>query len=149
MSADSARTAQDCAFCRVGRGDDTSVQPVCEGSTWVAFFPIEPATPGHTLVIPREHVPDFWRLPLPLASDLSAAAIRVGNAIVRALSPAGMNLITSSGEAAEQTVFHVHLHIVPRWTDDGFGRIWPPERAMNPAIKEDYAERVRRECGHG
>ena len=75
------------------------------------------------------------------------AAIRVGRAINLALAPEGMNLITSSGKAAEQSVFHLHLHVVPRWFKDGFGRIWPPEKPMDEALKEDTAERVRAACG--
>ena len=108
-----------------------SVEIVCEGATWVAFFPLEPATPGHTLVIPRLHVSDLWRVEPALGSDLMQAVIRVGQAVTVTLNPDGMNLITSSGSAAEQTVFHLHLHVVPRWRNDAIGKIWPPEKPMS------------------
>ena len=49
-----------CAFCAIAQGADRSVEILCEGDTWIAFFPETPATPGHTLVIPRTHVPDLW-----------------------------------------------------------------------------------------
>lgn len=137
----------ECSFCRIAHGDDAAIEIICQGADWVAFFPPEPATPGHTLVIPRAHVPDFWSLDAPLAAELTATAIRVGRAISTAVEPEGMNLITSSGSAAEQTVFHVHLHVVPRWRQDGFGRIWPPERPMAEEMHEDVAERVRSACG--
>lgn len=55
-----------------------------------------------------------------------------------------MNLITSSGTAAEQSVFHLHLHIVPRWFDDGFGEIWPPIDPTPPKAMDDVAARIRR-----
>jgi histidine triad (HIT) family protein len=135
-----------CDFCRIARDDDASVAVVCEAESWVAFFPPEPATPGHTLIIPRAHVPDIWALDPPLGADLMAAVVRVGRAVQHAVTPEGMNLISSSGEAAEQTVFHLHLHVVPRWHNDGFGRIWPPEKPMDEAAREGLADLVRAAC---
>lgn len=138
--------ADECDFCAIARGDDRSVEVVCDGEGWVAFFPLEPATPGHTLVIPRMHVPDLWRIEPPLGAELMAAVIRVGRAIEEALAPEGMNLITSAGGAAEQTVFHLHLHVVPRWRRDGFGRIWPLEAKYEDADLEHVADRIREAC---
>jgi histidine triad (HIT) family protein len=77
-----------------------------------------------------------------------AAVIQVGRAIDRALKPDGMNLITSAGETAEQTVFHLHLHIVPRWKRDGFGRIWPAEGKFEDADLENVADRIREACAN-
>jgi histidine triad (HIT) family protein len=137
---------QACPFCAIARGEEPSAELICEGSEWVAFFPVEPATPGHTLVIPRAHGPNLWVLEPNLASTLMQAVIRVGRAIETALDPQGMNLITSSGTVAEQSIFHVHLHVVPRWADDGFGPIWPPERTMATRVKQDAAVRIRQAC---
>jgi histidine triad (HIT) family protein len=147
VTAASDVSAEHCDFCSIARGDDSSVEIVCRGETWVAFFPLKPATPGHTLVIPRAHVSDLWTAETSLASDLMAAVIRVGRAIETALSPEGMNLITSSGEAAEQTVYHLHLHVVPRWREDGFGEIWPPKRELPGVDLEGVADRIREACG--
>jgi histidine triad (HIT) family protein len=74
------------------------------------------------------------------------AVIRVGRAINQALMPEGMNLITSAGETAEQTVFHLHLHLVPRWHRDGFGPIWPIEGKYEDADMENVASRIREAC---
>lgn len=137
----------DCDFCRIARAEDTSVEILCEADNWLAFFPLNPATPGHTLVIPRVHVSDLWQVETTLGSDLMAAVIKVGRAIDAALTPQGMNLITSAGEAAEQTVFHLHLHVVPRWRMDGFGRIWPTDRRYEDARLGDVANRIRSACG--
>ena len=136
----------DCEFCTIALGRDHSVEVVCEGENWIAFFPLSPATPGHTLVIPREHVADLWQVNPSLATELMVAVIRVGRAINQALLPEGMNLITSAGETAEQTVFHLHLHLVPRWRRDGFGRIWPVEVKYEDANLEDVADRIRAAC---
>lgn len=138
--------AEDCEFCSIAQGDDDSAEVVCEGETWVAFFPLKPATPGHTLVIPRQHVSDLWSVDPSLGADLMTAAIQVGRAIQVALTPEGMNLITSSGEAADQTIFHLHLHVVPRYHEDGFGHIWPPKQDLGDIDMEGVADRVREAC---
>jgi histidine triad (HIT) family protein len=145
MSAQS----DSCPFCAIARGDDASAQVICEGASWIAFFPLDPATAGHTLVVPRRHYPDLWSAGPELAAELMEGSLRVGRAINDAMQPEGMNLITSSGEAAEQTVFHLHLHLVPRWKRDGFGRIWPPDKPFAEAAKEDAADRIRRACHPG
>lgn len=136
----------DCDFCRIARAEDNSVEVVCEADSWLAFFPLNPATPGHTLVIPRTHVSDLWQVETALGSDLMAAVIKVGRAIEAVLTPQGMNLITSAGETAEQTVFHLHLHVVPRWRMDGFGRIWPTDRQYENKELGDIANRIRSAC---
>ena len=140
------RSSEECDFCAIARGTDSSAEIVCEEESWVAFFPLEPATPGHTLVIPREHVSDLWEIKGPLGDELMHASMRVGRAIRMALQPDGMNLITSAGRAAEQTVFHLHIHVVPRWQKDGFGHIWPPKGRYEDANLEPVADRIREAC---
>ena len=136
----------NCEFCQISHGLDETARIVCEAEDWVAFFPTDPATPGHTLVIPRHHVPDVWSLGPKLGTDLMSAVIKIGRAIEIALQPEGMNLISSSGAVAEQTVNHVHLHVVPRWRSDGIDRIWPPTHKMPERLKDDVADQVRAAC---
>jgi histidine triad (HIT) family protein len=131
-----------CDFCEIAAGR-ADAEVVAEGDRWVAFFPLEPATPGHTLVIPKEHVKDLWDASLDVARDLMGAVVQVGRAINSALQPDGMNLISSAGRAAEQTVPHLHLHVVPRWSADGFGEIWPSKTPTSRAVKEDAAKQIR------
>lgn len=135
-----------CPFCAIARGEDDAPEAICEGKDWIAFFPLEPATPGHTLIIPRKHVPDLWQLEPALADALIQAAIDVGHSIRRAVRPEGMNLITSAGDAAEQTVSHLHLHLVPRWKRDGFGPIWPSESRYEDESLGEVAAAIRAEC---
>jgi histidine triad (HIT) family protein len=137
---------RDCPFCAIARGEDRPAHVICEDDGWIAFFPLKPAAAGHTLVIPRTHVADFWSSDSPTASDLVLAAKRVGAAINDALSPDGFNLITSAGSAAEQTVFHLHLHVVPRWDGDSFGPIWAGSEVSDDVDLDDVAERIRRSC---
>lgn len=141
---------EGCAFCAIAAGEDTTPEVVCEGEDWLAFFPIDPATPGHTLVVPRRHVENLWDAEQPLRAALIDAVVDVGRAITAALQPDGMNLITSAGSAAEQTVFHLHLHVVPRWQRDDFGQIWPIEgKQYSETRLDDAASRIRAACDSG
>lgn len=74
------------------------------------------------------------------------ATVQVGKAIREALSPDGMNVINSVGEAAQQTVYHVHFHLVPRWHGDHIGNIWPPSEPWSEAVKDEVADRIRAAC---
>jgi len=130
----------------IARGQDAAAEILCESDDWVAFFPLRPATPGHTLVIPRVHVADLWDAPPALASELMTGVVRLGRAIQSALAPEGMNLISSSGAIAEQTVYHLHLHVVPRWRNDGFGHIWPPKHESPATDLREIAQRIRAAC---
>jgi histidine triad (HIT) family protein len=133
---------ENCPFCHIVAGD-APAELIAEAETWVAFFPLAPATPGHTLVVPRLHVADLWAADPDLVCDLARGAHLIGRAIETALAPDGMNLISSSGSVAEQSVFHLHLHVVPRRHDDGFGEIWPPTSASEPEALEETANSIR------
>ena len=74
------------------------------------------------------------------------AVIEVGRAIESALTPDGLNLISSSGEEAEQTIYHLHLHVVPRYRGDEFGEIWPSKRGLPGVDLKGVAERIRESC---
>ena len=76
-----------CAFCDIAKGHGPQTELVWRSERWVAFFPLDPATPGHTLVIPRTHVPDLWLADFKLGGELMLAAIQVGRAIQSALKP--------------------------------------------------------------
>lgn len=132
-----------CPFCRIVADADPQANVVGRGRDWVAFLPLEPATRGHTLVVPRMHVRNFWEASPALAADMAAACLRVGNALRELLSPEGMNLITSAGEAAEQTVFHLHIHVVPRWHGDAIGALWPSAAEGGDPVSPDLVRSLR------
>lgn len=117
----------DCPFCRIVNKVDPDVREVYRDQSAVVFFPDEPAALGHTLVVPRRHIPDIWSVDPELAGELGKVTVTVASAVRRAMRPDGLNIIQSNGEAASQTVMHLHIHIVPRWNNDSIGRIWPPE----------------------
>jgi histidine triad (HIT) family protein len=133
----------DCPFCAAAAGQ-TVTPVVFETEAALAFAPINPAARGHTMVIPRKHVPDIWALEPADAAPLTEAVLQVAHAIRAALQPDGLNVLTSAGAAATQTVMHLHIHLVPRWHDDDFGRIWPdPGPGLTDAEIKTTAAEIR------
>lgn len=135
----------NCPFCEIASREDPDAREVYRDDKTVAFFPVEPAALGHTLVIPRRHVADIWELGDELACRLSMVTLNAARAIRRAMQPDGLNIIQSNGAAATQTVFHLHVHVVPRWEGDAIGRIWPPETNYSEDAKNDAWELIRSE----
>ena len=107
-----------CTFCRIAAGK-APAEIVQEWEDALAFVPLNPVTPGHVLVIPRTHVPDATTVPAVTATTMTAAV-----EVARQCYPC--NLITSAGREASQTVFHLHIHVVPRRAGDGLALPWTP-----------------------
>lgn len=140
--------SEACEFCDIVDRDDPDVREVFRDENVVAFFPTEPAVLGHVLVVPRRHVPDIWALDPDEAAQLSRAALLLADAVRDAVRPEGLNVIQSNGEAATQTIKHLHVHLVPRFDGDGMGPIWPKETDYSQESKErtmlDVREAARR-----
>ncbi len=113
-----------CVFCKIVKSGSYKFK-VYEDEHTFAFFPDEPIVPGHTLVIPKDHVVDLLVIDEKIAHYVMNSVLKVGNAIRSSLKPDGLNLVQSSGKAAGQKVFHIHFHLVPRWNDDAIGELWP------------------------
>lgn len=125
----------DCIFCAIA----TSRAPasiVFEDEATLAFLDINPITRGHTLVIPREHCPDLFALSPAVGGLVMTTAAKVAGALREELKPDGLNILQSNGRAAGQTVFHFHLHLVPRWRDDG---LFLPRHALARASRSELA----------
>lgn len=141
-------TGEPCSFCRILDGFDPDAQVVGEDEHWLAFFPLQPATRGHTLVVPRVHVRDYWQADAEVVAGLAVACRRVGRALFDELRPDGMNLITSAGSAAEQSILHLHMHVVPRWERDGLGSLWPEETPADDRASSELTAAVRKAFDH-
>ena len=115
----------DCLFCRIVRGE-IPARIVREDERTVAFMDINPATRGHSLVIPRAHAADVTEID---ADDLAACALAAQDLAGRALDRLGadgVNLMNSCRSAAWQTVFHFHVHVIPRYAGDPLVLPWKP-----------------------
>ena len=109
----------DCVFCGIVAGTIPSVT-VDETSDTISFMDINPVNPGHVLTIPKRHAVDMWGMDADEFAALSAAAHGVARRVREVLSPDGVNIFMANGPAAGQTVFHAHLHTIPRWPGDGW-----------------------------
>jgi histidine triad (HIT) family protein len=118
----------DCIFCAIAAGE-APAQVLDSDEHTVAFMDINPATRGHALVIPRRHSRDLTEIDPEDLARTTAAAQRLTARIGEALAPDGFNLINASGAAAWQTVFHFHIHVVPRYEDDPLQLPWIPRGA--------------------
>lgn len=134
---------EDCPFCEIVQRDDPDVREIYRDAGVVAFSPTEPAALGHTLIVPKSHIADIWGLDNRATCDLAIGITKLAWAIKRAVHPDGLNVIQSNGEAATQTVMHVHFHLVPRWYGDKIGRIWPPETNYSEGQKDVVYDAIR------
>ena len=129
----------DCLFCKIAAGELPSTR-VYEDERVVAIMDIFPATRGHVLVIPRAHATDLHDVS---AADLTAAALaaqRLAGRAVRGLGAAGVTILQSNGAAAWQTVFHYHVHVIPRYEGDPLVLPWRPATApTDPAELVDIS----------
>ncbi|RNA68714.1 HIT family protein [Alteribacter keqinensis] len=117
-------TVDDCIFCKIIRGEIPAAK-VYEDENAVAFFDISQVTKGHTLVIPKNHVENIFEMEAETSSTLFATVPKIANALKAEFEPAGLNILNNNGKQAGQSVFHYHLHLIPRYgKGDGFGAVW-------------------------
>jgi histidine triad (HIT) family protein len=131
----------DCLFCGIVAGDVPS-QIVDSDEHTVAFMDINPATRGHALVVPRAHAADLMEISDDDLERTMVAARRLARKLEAALDPDGFNVLNACRPAAWQTVFHYHLHVIPRYDDDPLKLPWIPRGAPEEEIAA-IAERVR------
>ncbi len=116
----------DCLFCKIVAGEVPSTR-VHEDDRTIAFMDINPATRGHLLVIPREHATDVRDIPTEDLHAVLDVVQRLARTMEDKLGADGVNLLNSTGRAAWQTVFHFHLHVIPRYDNDPLRLPWQPE----------------------
>jgi histidine triad (HIT) family protein len=132
-----------CVFCEIVHGTHASL--VWEDDLTVAFLDLRQFHPGHTLVIPRQHISDARELDHALGAALMASVARVTRAVSAAFPNQGLSIWHSIGEAADQEVPHLHMHVHPRLLDDGMLRIYPSAAAVVPdkTVRDNYAATLR------
>jgi histidine triad (HIT) family protein len=115
----------DCLFCKIVAGEVPS-QRIAEDEKTVSFMDINPATRGHALVIPKAHAASLLEIEPDDLKAVALAAQRLAKRVPERLGADGVNLINSCGAAAWQTVFHFHLHVIPRYAHDPLKLPWTP-----------------------
>ena len=126
----------DCVFCDIIAGT-TPASFVYQDDLCSAFMDIQPVNAGHVLVIPKRHAPSLAELPHETGGEMFKIAQRIAHAVRQSgVRCDGVNLFLADGAAAFQEVCHVHLHIIPRYSDDGFRLVFPPGYSALPQRSE-------------
>jgi histidine triad (HIT) family protein len=129
---------RNCVFCAIVSGV-APASVVHEDDDLIAFCDLMPVNRGHVLVVPKRHATNLAELPAETGALMFPLAQRLAAGIRRSLRPDGVNLLLADGQAAGQTVFHVHLHVIPRLVEDGFvlhGKVRPATRSDLDQVAE-------------
>ena len=114
----------ECIFCKIVTGEIPAAK-VYENEHVFAFLDISQVTKGHTLVIPKIHKENVYELTPEIAKNLFETVPAIANALKSEYEPIGLNVVNNNGELAGQSVFHFHMHLIPRYgKGDGFGAVW-------------------------
>ncbi|GFI50689.1 MAG: HIT family protein [Dorea sp.] len=126
---------ENCIFCKLANGDIPTAT-LYEDEDFRVILDASPASKGHALIIPKEHYANLYELSDELASKVLVLAKKMITKLTDILGCDGYNIVQNNGEAAGQTVFHFHLHMIPRSKDDGVGLGWK----MGELTEEDKGE---------
>lgn len=125
----------NCIFCKIANGEIPSTT-LYEDDDFRVILDLGPATRGHALLLPKEHYANLFELDDEVAAKALTVAKKVAAKMKEALGADGFNLVQNNGEAAGQTVFHFHMHLIPRYENDNAGILWTPGKTTS----EDMAE---------
>jgi histidine triad (HIT) family protein len=135
----------DCVFCKIVAKQIPAVV-VHEDEHTLAFMDIGQVNPGHVLVAVKKHADNIFALDDTQAAAVFRSAAKVARAIRDAFAPEGLSVYQANGTAAGQTVFHLHIHLVPRHEADGMALTWPVKKPPREKLV-DYAEKIRAKLG--
>ena len=125
----------NCIFCKILNGDIPS-RKVFEDDDFCVIMDVDPATKGHCLILPKEHYAKLLAMPDELAARVLPLAKKVAAHLQETLGCDGINLVQNNGETAGQTVFHFHMHLIPRYKEDGQKIGWNPGSPSQEELEE-------------
>ena len=125
----------NCIFCKIANGEIPS-KTLYEDETFRVIVDLGPAAKGHALILPKSHYADLYELPEDTAADAMILARKMAARITDRLQCDGFNLMQNNGETAGQTVFHFHMHLIPRYRDDGQKIGWIPGEPSAEELEE-------------
>ena len=126
---------EDCIFCKIANGEIPS-KTLYEDELFRVILDLNPATRGHALILPKDHAANLYDLPEETAAAVLVLAKKLGATMSGKLGCDGLNLVQNNGEAAGQTVSHFHLHMIPRYVNDGQTLGWIPGKATQEELEE-------------
>ena len=125
----------DCIFCKIANGEIPS-KTIYEDDKYRVILDLGPATKGHALILPKDHYANLYELPDENAAEVLVLAKKMATKMTSALGCDGFNIVQNNGETAGQTVFHFHMHLIPRYKDDNQVIGWNP---TSPSAEEQKA----------
>ncbi len=130
----------DCIFCKIVKGESPS-EKIYENDKVLSFLSIGPVNKGHALVISKTHYENIFDIPEELLKEVIAAVKKVSAAVMQATSAHGIVVSQNNHAPAGQVVFHLHFHVIPRYSHDGL-KLWPPKKYADSEFNI-YAEKIR------
>lgn len=134
----------NCIFCKIAAGEIPS-KTIYEDGTFRVILDISPATRGHALIIPKAHYANIYELPEDMAAAAMVLAKKLALHMSEILKCDGFNIIQNNGETAGQTVFHFHMHLIPRYQGDGVGLTWTPGE-LTEEVRDELLAKINDEC---
>jgi histidine triad (HIT) family protein len=132
----------DCIFCKLVAGQIPATR-VYEDAHTLAFMDLGHVNPGHVLVAVKKHAANLFELEEAQAEAVARACVKISKALKSAFEPEGLSVYQANGKAAGQTVFHYHVHLLPRHSGDGMELVWPVKNPPREKL-EGYAAKIRR-----
>ena len=126
---------EKCIFCKIANGEIPS-KTIYEDEEFRAILDLGPATKGHALILPKDHYANLFELPDEKAASVMQLAKKLGAQMKEKLQADGFNLVQNNGECAGQTVFHFHLHLIPRYENHGQKIAWKPPSPTQEQLEE-------------
>lgn len=130
----------NCIFCKIANGEISS-QTLYEDDTFRVILDLGPATKGHALILPKEHYANLYDLPEETAGEVMKLAKKMATEMTERLGCEGFNLVQNNGDLAGQTVFHFHMHLIPRYRADGQKIGWKPQE-VSPEELQQVKEQI-------
>lgn len=132
----------DCIFCKIANGEIPSAT-LFEDEDFRVILDLGPATKGHALILPKSHFANIYEMPDELAGKAMILAKKMASRMTEALKCDGFNVVQNNGETAGQTVFHFHMHLIPRYKNDNAGITWTPG-TLTDEMKEEILTKVNK-----
>ena len=130
----------DCIFCKLANGD-IPTRKLYEDDKFTVFMDMGPATKGHSLVVPKDHYANIYEMPAELLGEALKVAQKMAIKLTETLHADGFNILQNNGEAGGQTVFHFHIHLIPRYNDDENAMLfWNPQTISADELDKTMAE---------
>lgn len=129
----------NCIFCKIAKGEIPSAT-LYEDGDFRVILDLGPASKGHALILPKAHAADIYELPEEIAGKAMILAKRMAEKMKDALNCDGFNIVQNNGEIAGQTVFHFHMHLIPRYKGDQVGLTWTPGKLTDEDRDEILAK---------